>query len=178
MNKKTTVSIALFVAALGLVTFMSMKGMEVYREKKEGVAFDNSKPGLWKVNSKKTFPSDAKLNQEDSFEVCVTEKMINDSKSKALEEKFDVKGLKCETVTSRSNHFEGKFLLNCSGTNPANNRKVVAKIDGKVDSHPENGALEVNYELSNNVDASFKFQLQTKSTRVGECKPKEEKAAK
>lgn len=175
INKK--VLGGLVVAALA-GSFYFLFGADMiakYKEREKDIAFDNSKTGMWEVKSVSSFMDNSSLNKEETFNVCITDKMIDDSRVKPLEEKLDVAGLQCEKETKRINKETGEFILTCTGTNPVNNRNVVAKINGKVESNAESGGLEINYSISNGVDAPFEFKIKTESKRVGDCKPEETK---
>jgi len=148
---------------------------------KEGISFDNSKPGLWKVISHTTFPSDSRLNKTDNFEICLTKEKINETKIKPIEDKLDLKDLKCERNIKRINGNEGEFSLVCSKPNTLdikdeNSQTKVSKnvasvkVNGKVISKENSGGLEINYEINDGGKQTFKFQLKTQSQRVGECK--------
>lgn len=171
-NKKFIIGVLGLSVALCIPVGYYM--VKAYKKSKTDIAFDNSKPGLWKVKTTTTLPSDPQMNKEDVFEICIDQKMIDNSKVKPLEEKLDIKGLQCESVTKRVSNEVGEFSFNCSGKNPENEKNIKAKISGNIDSKVESGGLEINYELANGVDAPFKFQMKTESSRVGECKPKEQ----
>jgi hypothetical protein len=172
MNKKILAGVICAVLATGAYFVPGL--INQYQESKKDIAFDNSKAGLWEVKSNTSFSIDASLNKEQTTQVCITDKMINDSKAKSLEEKLDVKGLKCLQETKRVSKEIGEFNLSCSGTNPVNNHTVNAKIVGKVDSKPESGGLEISYEVNNGIDAPVKFVIKTQSKRLGECQPKQQ----
>jgi hypothetical protein len=179
MKKNLIISSLILVVLVG-----GFFGVRHYQEKKEGLSFDNSKPGLWKVTSKTTFPTEAKLNKEETFEVCLTQKKIDETRVKSIEEKLDLKDLKCEQVVNRRNHNEADFSLVCSKATqdsaatkdavektPENDLKTaLVKINGKILTKEESGGLEINYEISDGNKNSFSFQLKTQSVRTGDCK--------
>lgn len=179
MKKNIVISSLIFGAVV-----VGLFGARYYRHQQEGIAFDNSKPGLWKVSSQTIFPTEAKMNKQESFEICLTQEKIDETKIKPIEQKLDLKDLKCEKVMSRKNADEGEFSLICSkpplipasvqGTNknvnPINTvTEPAIKIKGKILSKAESGGLEINYEISDVNKNNFKFQLKTSSVRVGDC---------
>jgi hypothetical protein len=182
MKKNLIISSLILVVVVG-----GFFGVRHYQEKKEGLSFDNSKPGLWKVTSKTTFATEANLNKEETFEICLTQQKIDETKIKSIEEKLDLKDLKCEKVINRKNHDEADFSLVCSKATPpvpsptttneepkkkseTELQTASVKINGKILTKEESGGLEINYEISDGNKNSFSFQLQTHSVRTGDCK--------
>lgn len=175
MKKNIIISSLILAVAVG--GFFVAK---VNRQKQEGISFDNSKPGLWKVTSQTVFPTEAKLNKQENFEICLTQEKIDETKVKPIETKLDLKDLKCEKVINRKNEDEGEFSLVCSKpaliptsadekSKPVNKDPQI-KVKGKILSKEESGGLEINYEISDGNKNSFKFQLKTESVRIGDCK--------
>jgi hypothetical protein len=181
MKKNIIISTLILAVAVG--GFFAVK---VYRQKQEGISFDNSKPGLWKVTSQTVFPTEARLNKQETFEVCLTQQKIDETKIKPIEQKLDLKELKCEKVINRKNQDEGEFSLVCSKPVPTSDKEVKPKdtkevkavneikvpsvnVKGKILSEEDSGGLEINYEISDGNKNSFKFQLKTESVRIGDC---------
>lgn len=177
MKKNLISASVILVVAVG-----GFFGAKVYQEKQEGISFDNSKPGLWKVNSQTIFPTEANLNKKETFELCLTQEKIDQTKVKSIEEKLDLKDLKCEKVINRNNSEEGDFSLVCAkpvianqnskleSQEPENMKSASVNIKGKIVSKETSGGLEINYEISDGNKNSFKFQLKTDSVRIGDCK--------
>lgn len=179
MKKNIIISSLIFTAVV-----LGLLGAKEYRQKQEGIAFDNSKPGLWKVSSQTTFPTEAKMNKQENFEICLTQEKIDETKVKSIEAKLDLKDLKCEKVIDRKNADEGEFSLVCSKPTlipaPVSNTKETGKdvkavkeptikVKGKILSKEESGGLDINYEISDGNKNNFKFQLKTESVRIGDC---------
>lgn len=169
-NKKiyiTIMIIGFFIVSLSLIYFLYLQ------YKKEGgdevLMFDNSKSGKWIAQQIDKSLDDSTILRSSEKEICLSEEMINSSRSQKINSKLGLNNLDCSTIAKREGKNNANFLTSCTGL--SNNEYIGLSVEGKIESFEDYSIIETTYTIGKEGEP-FKFKRVISLKRVSDCDKK------
>ncbi len=176
MKLMTKILIAAPIVLAPLLWYSYDSGLFAKVQGYEAKSFDNSKPGLWKVNINLSSETDKQMNGNNNMEICTDQKMVAEANKASLEESLfmhtlKIANLKCENKSTRISKSDMRVNLICQGNNAIDNKIVInVTANGNIKSTEEKTNVQVDYEVTNKVNAPSSFAIKVEAERVGDCK--------